>query len=519
MTSPHPHTTGKWWTLTAVVTGLFMLLLDVTIVVVALPDIRTSLDSSLSDLQWVVDAYALSLAVLLLTAGVLADRYGRRAFFAAGTSIFTLGSLCCALARTPLELTLSRAGQGVGGAVMFATSLALLAHAFRGRDRGVAFAVFGACAGIATAIGPVLGGVITSGLDWRWIFLVNLPVGVFTVAVTLTKVQESRDPARRRLDWPGFLTFSVGLAALVYGLIRAGEDGWSSGPVVGCFVTAGVLLAAFVAVEATRRDPMLDLALLRKPTFTGGLVAAFALSASLFALLTYVVLYFQAALGYSAVETGVRLLILSGGMFVTAAAAGRATAHVSPRVLISSGFVLVSASLFLMRGLDESTGWTHWIAGFVVGGVGAGLVNVPLASTAVGVVEPRRAGMASGISSTFRQVGIATGIAALGSLFASQLRDGIGGALRGTPAEAYAPAVMAGVRGDGDPGAVPGPVRGIVAHAVRVGFDGALNDLLAVGAVVALVAAVVSALTIRRRDFVDASAGDEARAGDMVAVG
>ncbi|MGH3504480.1 MAG: MFS transporter [Nocardioidaceae bacterium] len=499
----------KWWTLAAVVTGLFMLLLDVTIVIVALPDIQSSLGSSLSDLQWVLDAYALSLAVLLLTAGVLADRYGRRAYFAAGTAIFTLGSLSCALAQTPLELTLSRAGQGVGGAMMFATSLALLGHTFRGRDRGIAFGVFGACAGVATAVGPVLGGVLVSLLSWRWIFLVNLPVGVVAIAITLVYVEESRDPVRRRLDWPGFLTFSLGLAALIYALIRGGEDGWGSSIVLSCFVAAGVLLVGFVVTELVRRDPMLDLALLRKPTFSGGLVAAFAMSGSLFALLTYVVIYFQTVLGYSAMETGVRVLILSGCTFLTAGAAGRLTSSVSPRALIAPGFVLVGAGLLVMRGLDASSGWTHWIPGLILGGIGSGLINVPLASTAIGVVKPQRAGMASGINSTFRQVGLATGIAALGSIFAHQLRDGVAAALDGTVAQSYTAGVLAGV---GGPGGGRGPAGGAdmppaaqeaIGRAIRSGFDGALNDILLIGAVVALVAAGITAVTIRRRDFVD----------------
>ncbi len=496
----------KWWTLVAVVTGLFMLLLDVTIVIVALPDIRVDLHSSLSDLQWVIDAYALSLAVFMLTAGVLADRFGRKKFFALGTVVFTLGSLACALAQSPMALTLSRAGQGVGGSIMFATSLALLAGAYKGRDRGIAFGVFGACAGVATAIGPVLGGALIHALDWRWIFLVNLPVGAFTVAVTWLRVHESRDPVRRRLDWPGFVLFSLGLGALIYGLIRGGEAGWTSDRVLGCFVAAAVLLVAFVAVERFRRDPMLDLGLLRKPTFSGGLVAAFAISASLFAVLTYVVLYFQSQLGYSALGTGERALLLSGATFFTAAVAGRATAHVSPRVLIAPGFGLVGLGLLLMLGLDSQTTWLHFIPGLIIAGVGSGMVNVPLAATAVGVVAPSRAGMASGINNTLRQVGLATGVAALGSIFSHQLQDGVVAALQGTPAAQYADRITAGGAGAASGAGVPDAARGLVAHAVRFGFDGALNDIVLIGGIVALAAAVITAVTIRQKDFVDAYA-------------
>src|SRR3954451_4301576 len=237
----------KWWTLVAVCTGVFMLLLDVTIVNVALPDIQKSLHAGLSDLQWVVDAYALSLAALLLTAGSIADRLGRRMVFATGIVVFTAGSLLCGVAGAPAFLAVARAAQGVGVAIMFATSLALLTTAFHGRERGTAFGLFGAVTGIAVAVGPVLGGAITSGLSWRWIFFVNIPVGAFALAATLLRVQESHDPRARRVDYVGFVTFSLGLAALVYGLIRSNEAGWGSTTVVGSLAAAAVLLGAVVA--------------------------------------------------------------------------------------------------------------------------------------------------------------------------------------------------------------------------------------------------------------------------------
>jgi EmrB/QacA subfamily drug resistance transporter len=411
----------KWWTLVAVCTGVFMLLLDVTIVNVALPDIQKSLGADLSQLQWVVDAYALSLAALLLTAGSIADRIGRRAVFAAGIVVFTAGSLLCGVAGDPTFLALARAFQGVGGAIMFATSLALLTTAFHGRERGTAFGIFGAVTGVAVAVGPVLGGAITSGLSWRWIFFVNIPVGVFALVATLRRVQESHDPQARRVDYVGFATFSLGLAALVYGLIRSNEDGWGSTTVVGSLVAAVVLLGAFVAAEYVQREPMFDLSLFRVPTFVGGLTSAFGISASLFALLTYIVLYVQNLLGYSAIEAGIRFLPLTGAIFLTAGIAGRLSARVPTRLLIGPGFVLIGIGLLLMHGLDASSDWTALLAGMIVSGVGAGLVNVPLASTAVAVVEPARAGMASGVNSTFRQVGIATGIAALGAIFSHQV--------------------------------------------------------------------------------------------------
>src|SRR5919197_346146 len=452
----------KWWTLVAVCTGVFMLLLDVTIVNVALPDIQKSLHASLSDLQWVVDAYALTLAALLLTAGSVADRLGRRIVFAVGIVVFTAGSLLCGVAADPTFLALARAAQGVGGAIMFATSLALLSNAFHGRERGTAFGIFGAITGIAVAVGPVLGGAITSGLSWRWIFFVNVPVGVLALAVTLARVQESHAPRARRIDYAGFATFSVGLGALVYGLIRANEDGWGATNVAGSLVAAAVLLGAFVVVEYLQREPMFDLSLVRVPTFVGGVVSAFGISASLFSLLTYLVLYIQNLLGYSAIEAGIRFLPLTGAIFLTAGVAGRLSARVPTRLLIGPGFVLIGIGLLLMHGLTPQSDWTALLAGMIVSGVGAGLVNVPLATTAVAVVEPARAGMASGVNSTFRQVGIATGIAALGAIFSHSL------------------------------GTAPTPQA----------FVDGLNSILLVGSLVAFASAIAALALIRPRDYV-----------------
>src|SRR5215472_11999719 len=263
----------KWWTLLAVCAGIFMLLLDVTIVVVAQPAIQEGLHASFTDVQWVLDAYALTLASLLLTSGVLADRYGRKLLFLIGLVIFTLGSLLCGVAQDPLMLIVSRSGQGVGGAIMFATSLALLGHSFRGRDRGVAFGVWGAVTGVSTALGPVLGGVITTNWSWRGIFLVNVPIGVLAIAMTAWKVEESTPP-----HWAGFALLTTGLVSLIYGLIRAGDTSWSDTGVIICLAIAVAALAGFIVAERHVAHPMFDLSLLRVPTFAGGSIAAFAMN-------------------------------------------------------------------------------------------------------------------------------------------------------------------------------------------------------------------------------------------------
>ena len=361
---------NKWWTLVAVCLGTFMLLLDITIVNVALPDIQRALQSSFSDLQWVVDAYALTLAALLLTAGSLADMYGRRRLYLAGLAVFTGASVLCGLAASTLMLQLSRALQGAGGAIMFAVSLALLADAFRGRDRGIAFGAWGAVTGLAVAIGPLLGGVLTSGLSWRWIFFVNAPIGVAAVIISVMRVAESRAPHASRPDWAGFALFTVALSSLVYGLIESNQRSFTDGLVLGCFAAAALLLAAFVMVERRSAHPMFDLSLFRLPAFSGGSVAAFGLSASIFAMILYLVLYLQDILGYSPLAAGVRLMVLSGGILAASTLAGRLTSHVPVRLLIGPGLIIIGVGLLLMRGLDAASAWTHLIPGLIVAGVG-----------------------------------------------------------------------------------------------------------------------------------------------------
>jgi EmrB/QacA subfamily drug resistance transporter len=496
---------NKWWTLVAVCLGTFMLLLDITIVNVALPDIQQALQSSFSGLQWVVDAYALTLAALLLTAGSLADMYGRRRLYIIGVTIFTSASLLCGVAGDTLLLQLARALQGVGGAVMFSVSLALLADAFRGKDRGTAFGVWGAITGLAVAIGPLLGGALTSGLSWRWIFLVNLPIGLLAVALTVTKVSESRAPQARRPDWAGFVLFTAALSSLVFALIESNQRSFGDGLVVGCLVAAAVLLVAFVVVELRGRHPMFDLKLFALPTFTGGSVAAFGVSASIFAVLLYLVLYLQDILGYDALATGVRLLVLSGAILATSGIAGRLSSRVPVRWLIGPGLLLVGGGLLLMRGLDATSTWTHLVPGLIVAGMGVGMINPPLASTAVGVVAPQRAGMASGINSTFRQVGIATGIALLGTLFSNRVTSEV---LTRT-------AAVPGLSGRGQQiatalqsGAVrqillqlPGSARGQVLLITKAAFTSGLDRIMLVAAVIALGSGVIALLTIRPKDF------------------
>ena len=496
---------NKWWTLGAVCLGTFMLLLDITIVNVALPDIQRALNSSFSDLQWIVDAYALTLAAFLLTAGSLADMYGRRRLYLTGLTIFTGASVLCGFATSTLMLQLSRAAQGVGGAIMFAVSLALLANSFRGKDRGVAFGVWGAVTGLAVAIGPLLGGILTSGISWRWIFFVNAPIGIVAIVIGITKVTESRAAKASRPDWLGFTLFTAALSSLVYGLIESNQRSITDGLVLGCLAAAVALLAVFVIVELRSAQPMFDMTLFRLPSFSGGAVAAFGLSASIFAMLLYLVLYVQDILGYSPLATGVRLMVISGGILVTSTVAGRLTERVPVRLLIGPGLMIVGVGLLLMRGLDAGSSWTHLIPGMLVGGLGIGIVNPPLASTAVGVVPPERAGMASGINSTFRQVGIATGIALLGTLFSNNVKDEVLARVAGVPGLSHSGPRIATAVQSGEIGNViarlPEHTRLAVAAITRAAFTMGLNRILLVAAAIALVSGVVSLAAIRGRDF------------------
>ena len=469
----------KWRALIIVCVAIFMLLLDITVVNVALPDIQKELDASFTDLQWVVDAYALMLATVMLNAGTLGDWLGRKRVFIGGVALFTLASILCGSASSPLFLDLARGVQGIGGAVMFAVSLAIIAQEFHGRERGTAFGIWGATIGAAVAIGPLVGGVLTEYAGWRWIFFVNVPIGALCIAGALRELHESRDEQHAGFDAVGFALLTGGLFALVLSLLRGNDWGWGSARVIGLLVAAVVLLGTFTFLEYRSAEPIFDVRLFRVPTFTGAQIIAFAISSAMFSQFLYLALYMQNVLGLSPVATGVRFLPLSLVSFVVAPIAGRLMSHVPVRTLFGLGLGLVGVSLLLMYGVTAHSSWTTLLAGFIVGGVGIGLVNAPLAATAVGVVEPRRAGMASGINNTFRQVGIATGIAALGAILQSKA---------------------------GSPAAASGLVQ-------PEKFVSGLNAILLVAAVVAFVGAVLGFALVRRQDFVASGPAQEPAAG------
>jgi EmrB/QacA subfamily drug resistance transporter len=491
----------KWRVLIVVCVAIFMLLLDITVVNVALPDIQRQLHTSFTELQWVVDAYALTLAAAMLNAGTLGDLVGRKKVFVGGVALFTMGSALCGAATTPLFLILSRGLQGIGGAVMFAVSLAIISQEFHGHERGSAFGIWGATVGAAVAVGPLVGGTLTEWLGWRWIFFVNLPIGVACVAGAIRELRESRDEEHGGFDLPGFATLTGGLFALVLALLRGGDWGWTAGRTIGLLAAAAALLALFGAVEVRRESPMFDFSLFRVPTFTGAQIAAFTISAGMFSQFLYLTLYLQNVLDYSPIAAGVRFLPLSLLAFVVAPISGRLSSRLPVRVLLGLGLALTGGALLLMWGITTSSGWTTLLAGFAVGGAGVGMVNAPLASTAVGVVEPRRAGMASGINNTFRQVGIATGIAALGAIFQHRIHSELAATVPGAQVDRFATAVASGATRQALQ-AVPAQARGQAAALARQAFIAGLNEILFVAAFLLFAGAILAFALVRSRDFV-----------------
>ena len=443
--------------------------------------------------------------------------YGRRGVYAAGLGIFTVSSLVCGLSTSPLMLDLARGAQGVGAAIMFATGLALIAQAFSGRERGTAFGIYGAVLGGAIAIGPLVGGAVTSGVGWRWIFFLNLPLGVVGIVIALAKVRESQVLVRRRIDWAGFLSFSAALFMLVFALLQGNDRGWGSSTIVSLFVGSGVLMAAFLVAEWRQNDPMLDLSLFKRPAMSGVSLAAFTLSASIFAMFLYVTLYLQDVLGYSPFAAGIRFLPITVLSFLLAPLAGRLSVQVQSRYLLGLGLLLVALGCDLMTRVRADSTWTVLLPGFIVAGVGVGLTNPVLASATVSVVPPERSGMASGSSSTFRQVGIATGIAGLGAVFVSQIGPGTINALATTFPGLQVLAHGGGVRAAISQGVVRQAVstlptaatRHALAGAYRSAFVNTFDHLMAISTVVAAAGALGSLALVRQRDFVPSIDPDE----------
>jgi EmrB/QacA subfamily drug resistance transporter len=483
------------WTLVLVCTAAFMLLLDITIVSVALPSIQRDLRASLPDLQWVSAAYALVLAVLLLPAATLGDRLGRRRLFLVGLVIFTAGSLACALAWTAMALQLFRALQGAGGAVLFATATPLLRAEFSGAALARALGAFGATLGGATAIGPLAGGVLTDTLGWRSIFFVNLPIGVAAFAGGMARLRESRNPAGGWADWVGTALITVALTALMFALIRGNALGWASPAIVALFTAAALAFAGFVTYELRiAAAPMADLRLFRRRSFAATGFVAFAISATVIGMIIYLSLYVQNTLGYSPVQAGLRFLPLSLASFAVALLTGRLIGKVAMRVLLCVAMVAAAAGLASMAHLTATSSWLVLLPGLILAGIGLGVTSTGLASAALSAVEPAHAGMAAGLVNTLRQVGTATGVAVLGALYTSRVTTATLHTLAGLPAPPGAAHRLAGAVASGAgtrvAAVVPPAARAAVTHAARAGTASGLNDVLLAAAAFAALGAI-----------------------------
>ena len=407
----------KWWTLAAVAFGLFMIMLDNTIVNVALPSIQRSLHMSISSLEWIVTAYALTFAALLITGGKLGDLYGRKRMFIAGLVVFTLASLACGLAPNAGFLIGARAVQGVGAALMNPATLSIITATFPPKERGQAIGIWAGVSALALAIGPLIGGLIVDNINWHWIFYVNVPVGVVGIIVSRWVIAESRDTSHEQsIDLPGLLTSGGSLLALSYALIEGNKHGWGSPEIVGLFVGAAVLLAVFIWLELRQRLPMLDLGLFKIGSFAGANIVAMLVSLGMFGVFFFISLYVQNVLGYSPTKAGAIFLPMTILIILIAPIAGKLSDRVGSRWLMGAGMAILGVSLLLYQRIGLHTGFWSLLPQLVLGGVGMALTMSPMTSAAMGSVPVDKAGVGSGVLNSFRQVGGSLGIALMGAI-------------------------------------------------------------------------------------------------------
>jgi EmrB/QacA subfamily drug resistance transporter len=514
MTAEPNGNPARRWTLAIVCIATFMLMLDVTAVAIALKSVGTSLHTSFSGVQWVIDAYTLTLAALLLTSGSLADRLGRKRVFIVGLVIFTLASLVIGASPDIATMILARAVQGVGAAVMYAVGPALIGQEFQGRERGAAFGALGGVAGLAIAIGPLIGGFLTSGESWRWLFLINVPIGVFALVASVARLRESSHPQAHRIDWLGTATFAIGLGLLVFGLLRTGAEGWSQS-LVFVPIAGGVgLLLAFVAIEL-RRGPkaMFDLSLFRTRSFTGVAVATMLSNAAVVSAIVLQLFYMQSVLGHSAWQTGLRFIPPTFTLFFVAMwTGGKLMNRVSPGTLVGLSIAFIAAGTGLAALVAPGSSWTALLPCLVVTGVGMGMFNPPRAAITIGVVEPARAGMANGMGESFQQVGVAVGIAGFGAMFHREVVSAFVGSevgrQLGDRAEAVGHLVVVN-GGDRVVSEVPAQLAGAARAAAEAAFVKGFVNVMIACAAVAAVGSVIAYALIRRSDLHASALGPE----------
>jgi EmrB/QacA subfamily drug resistance transporter len=411
------HVPSRTATVAVACIATAMLMLDISVVNTALSDISKDLRTGLSGLQWLIDAYTLPLAATVLTAGSIADRFGRRRLFLIGLAIFTAASAACGAAPSIELLVASRAIQGLGASIMFATALALIGQVSTSAEqRANALAAFGAAIGAAFAIGPFIGGSLTEAFGWRAIFLINVPIGLVALWIATRRVGEGRDPQPRRVDVPGQVLLISGLFLLVFALLRGNGSGWGSAEIVGSLAGATVLIAGFLLVEHRSASPMLPLGLLRQRQFAGPQIAVVGISASFFAGFLYMTLYLQQVLGLSPIKTGLAYLPGTFLVFVVSGLSAQLAARVDPARVAVVGLAFVSAGMAVLLLTDVDSSWTVTLPGLLIASLGTGLFNPAGSALALDALPPEQAGLASGTNDTFRQAGVVIGIALLGTL-------------------------------------------------------------------------------------------------------
>jgi EmrB/QacA subfamily drug resistance transporter len=408
----------KWWTLGAMCFALFMVMLDNTVVNIALPAIKSSFSASISGLSWTVNAYTLVFGVLLVTGGRLGDVFGRKRMFMAGLIVFTLGSIGAGLSGSINELVFFRSVQGAGAAFLMPGSLSIITNTFSGPDLGRALGLWAGISGLALGMGPVVGGLLVEKAGWEWIFFLNVPVALVALPLTAYAVRESRDEtAIRRVDLLGILTLSVGLGALVLGLVQANDYGWTSGRILGEYAVGVFGLIAFITLQLRGRDPMLDMTFFRNRTFNAGNVVAFLVTFSMFATFFFITLYMQNVEHLSPLQTGVRFLPMTVLIIAAAPVAGKLSDRLGSRGLLTVGMTLIAVSLFLESRIGDGTGYATLLPAFIVGGLGMGTTMSPMTAAVMSSVDRTKAGAASGVLSMTRMIGGVFGVASLTAIF------------------------------------------------------------------------------------------------------
>jgi EmrB/QacA subfamily drug resistance transporter len=486
---------SRWWTLGAMCFALFMIMLDNTVVNVALPSIQRDLHASLSALEWTVNAYTLTFAVILVTGGRLGDIFGRRRGFLFGVLVFGVSSAAIGFAPSDTALVAFRAVQGIGAAFMMPATLSIITQAFPPHQRGTAIGTWAGVSALALAIGPVLGGFLVQQVSWRAIFFINPPIAVIAVAVTLFAARESRDETvSRQVDYTGIASITIGLTALVLALVEGNSWHWGSARIVSLLAVAAVGIVTFVIAELRGPAPMVDFGFFRSKTFLGANLVAFIVSFAMLAQFFFLALYMQNILHYSPLQTGVRFLPSTLIIIVAGPLAGRLTDKVGSRLPMVLGLAIVALALFIQSHLTIHTGYGLLLPGFVLMGLGMGLTMSPMSTAAMNAVDRTKAGVASGVLSMSRMVGGTFGVAVMGALVAAIGRSKIDQALPNLPAATKS--AIASALGSGAP--PPAHANPAIAGVVREAFVSALGTGLTIGAAVTVVGAAIAATLIRR---------------------